>query len=490
MASYQPVDQHSGDSDRAFAPLHDIRAPRRLGWRDLLSWPTQRSLLLLLSDLTTLGLAWHLARFLNQFFSPIPPPLVWWIWLGLPSPFWLLVLATVGLFAITGLYGSSYALQNYLRAGKLVSLVYLTSLVGMYFYDPKLDLPRSLFFSAWLTSMVLMVLARLTVITLILRPLERHYSPSRCFLIAPAHRLKPLADVLRQRAGLSLVGAALVSTINSLPTYRTILASRATLLLVEGMPAADLASALYWKLRRAGIALQLLPSSRDMLYWRGLPDTIAGIPSLRLDAPLMGGWDYRLKRTIDYLVAGLGLVLLAPLLLAIALAIRLDSPGPIWFQQQRVGLQGKPFLVWKFRTMVANASDQQANLEHRNASADGILFKVKADPRITRVGTWLRRTSLDELPQLINVLRGEMSLVGPRPLPLRDVARFQAWHHIRHQILPGITGLWQISGRSDIDSFDDVVRLDLHYIDHWSLNLDLDILAATLGILLRGKGAY
>jgi lipopolysaccharide/colanic/teichoic acid biosynthesis glycosyltransferase len=109
---------------------------------------------------------------------------------------------------------------------------------------------------------------------------------------------------------------------------------------------------------------------------------------------------------------------------------------------------------------------------------------------VTRVGAWLRRTSLDELPQLINVLRGEMSLVGPRPLPVRDVTRFQAWHHIRHQVLPGITGLWQISGRSQIDCFDDVARLDLHYIDHWSLNLDLEILTATLGILWRGKGAY
>ncbi|MBU6229772.1 MAG: sugar transferase [Cyanobacteria bacterium REEB459] len=490
MASDHPANRLSYPSPRACTPPGDIRAPRRLGWRDLLSWSTQRSLLLVFSDLLSLGLAWYLALSLNHFFSPMPPPLVWWVWLGFPSPFWLLVTLTLGLFASAGLYGGSQAIQNYLQAGKLVSLVYLTSLVGMYVYDPKLDLPRSLFFSAWLSSMVLVVMVRLALITLVLRPLEKHHAPRRCFLIAPAHRLRPLAQVLRQRAGLSLVGAALVSTVNSLPTYQAILASKATLLLVEGLPTADLASTLYWKLRRWGIVLQLLPNSRDMLYWRGLPETIAGLPSLRLDTPLMGGWDYRLKRTIDYLAAGLGLALLAPLLLAIALAIRLDSAGPVCFQQQRVGLQGKPFPVWKFRTMVVNASAQQAHLEQRNTSADGILFKLKADPRITRVGTWLRRTSLDELPQLINVLRGEMSLVGPRPLPLRDVARFHGWHHTRHQVLPGITGLWQVSGRSDIDSFDDVVRLDLHYIDHWSLNLDLEILATTLGILLRGKGAY
>lgn len=468
----------------------DIRAPRRLGWQDLISWSSQRSLLLLLSDGVALGLSWHLARFLNQFFSPIPPQLVWWHWLGLPSPFWLFLAITVSLLAAAGLYSGDYRTRNYLRAGELVSLVYLASLVGMYIYDPKLDLPRSLFFSAWLSSAVLIVVCRLGVLTLLLRPLDRRWLPGRVFLIAPAHRLKPLATVLWQRAQLPVVGAALASTAHSAPTYRAILQCRPSLVLAEGIPPVHLTSALYWQLRRAGIPLQLLPSSRDMLYWRGLPETIAGLPSLRLDAPPIGGWDYRLKRVIDYLGATLGLVGLAPLLLAIALAIRLDSPGPVWFRQQRVGLQGRPFWVWKFRTMGVDAPQQQADLEAINTNADGILFKLKRDPRVTRVGAWLRRTSLDELPQLINVLRGEMSLVGPRPLPVRDVARFQAWHHIRHQVLPGITGLWQISGRSQIDCFDHVAHLDLHYIDHWSLNLDLEILTATLGILWRGKGAY
>ncbi|MEB3269103.1 MAG: exopolysaccharide biosynthesis polyprenyl glycosylphosphotransferase, partial [Leptolyngbya sp.] len=188
--------------------------------------------------------------------------------------------------------------------------------------------------------------------------------------------------------------------------------------------------------------------------------------------------------------AGLGVIVLAPLLAAIAIAIRLDSPGPVFFRQERTGLHGKVFQVWKFRTMGVDAPQRQADLERHNQSGDGVLFKLKVDPRVTQVGQWLRRTSLDELPQLFNVLQGQMSLVGPRPLPLRDVAQFDDWHHIRHQVLPGITGLWQISGRSDIDSFDDAARLDLHYIDHWSLNLDLDILMETLRIVLLGKGAY
>ncbi len=140
--------------------------------------------------------------------------------------------------------------------------------------------------------------------------------------------------------------------------------------------------------------------------------------------------------------------------------------------------------------MVANAAALQANLESKNENKDGVLFKIKQDPRITPLGSFLRRTSIDELPQLLNVLLGQMSLVGPRPLPVRDVNRFDSWHHIRHQVLPGITGLWQISGRSDFDNFDDAASLDLYYIDNWSLNLDLDILVDTFRIVFFGKGAY
>jgi exopolysaccharide biosynthesis polyprenyl glycosylphosphotransferase len=204
----------------------------------------------------------------------------------------------------------------------------------------------------------------------------------------------------------------------------------------------------------------------------------------------MTGWDYRLKRMIDFVGAGIGVFILAPLFMGLAIAIKLDSRGPVFFRQQRVGLHGNRFMVWKFRTMTADAPQRQAELESQNQTSDGVLFKVKQDPRITRVGAFLRKTSLDELPQLFNVLLGQMSLVGPRPLPIRDVAKFDAWHHIRHQVLPGITGLWQISGRSDIETFDDVARLDLHYIDNWSLNQDLDILLETVCIVLLGKGAY
>jgi exopolysaccharide biosynthesis polyprenyl glycosylphosphotransferase len=466
----------------------DIRAPQRLELRHILSWRWQRVLVLVLADVLGLAIAWQVARYFNQFYSPIPAELVWWVWFGLPSLFWVFAGLTVLLLARRGLYGASNQVSNYLKAGKTVSLVFLLALVISYFYDPEVDPPRSLFLTAWVGSVVLVVLGRL-VINAVLRQVEQQQTETRVFLIAPAERLQRLSQVLARRAGCRVVGAALASTANSETTFRAMVAAAPTEVLVEGLPNADLASGLYWRLRRAEIPLKLLPSSREMLYRRGVPEVFAGLPVLRIEAPLVSGLEYRLKRGLDFLGAGLGVLVLAPVFVGIAIAIKWTSPGPIFFRQERMGLHGKVFQVWKFRTMGVDAPDLQAALEAQNES-DGVLFKIKADPRITSVGHLLRRTSLDELPQLFNILLGQMSLVGPRPLPLRDVAQFDPWHHIRHQVLPGITGLWQVSGRSDIESFDDAARLDLHYIDNWSLNLDLEIMVETLRIILFGHGAY
>jgi exopolysaccharide biosynthesis polyprenyl glycosylphosphotransferase len=200
--------------------------------------------------------------------------------------------------------------------------------------------------------------------------------------------------------------------------------------------------------------------------------------------------DYRLhiKRALDVVGALFGLVLCAPLFVVVAILIKCTSEGPVLFRQERYGLGRRTFRIYKFRTMVMNAEAEQGSLEHMNENS-GPVFKIFQDPRITKVGAILRRTSIDELPQLINVLKGEMSLVGPRPLNLRDVGRFsEAWLMRRFSVRPGLTCLWQISGRSNV-SFDRWIALDLHYIDHWSLQMDFKILALTIPVVFRGIGA-
>lgn len=200
-------------------------------------------------------------------------------------------------------------------------------------------------------------------------------------------------------------------------------------------------------------------------------------------------FQFRIKRVVDVVATGLGLLLISPLLGVIAIAIKLESRGPVLFSQIRAGVGGKPFRMYKFRTMVANADQMKRQLQHLNESGDPRLFKIKNDPRITRVGRILRKTSLDELPQLLNVLRGDMSLVGPRPFFPDDLDSYEPHHFERLHALPGITGLWQVSGRSDIVDFEEVVRLDAEYIRNWSLALDFKILWKTIPAAL-GRGAY
>ena len=198
------------------------------------------------------------------------------------------------------------------------------------------------------------------------------------------------------------------------------------------------------------------------------------------------------KRTIDVVGAGFGLVLLMPVLLIVALLVRLQSRGPILFRQERMGLGGRVFTCLKFRTMVPDAEAKLKELETANESVGGVLFKIKDDPRVTSLGRFLRRSSLDELPQLWNVFRGEMSLVGPRPLQLRDSERLAKLAYDgymqRLSVLPGITGPWQVGGRSEVDSLG-MLRLDLDYVNRWSIGSDLNILRKTVGVVLVGKGA-
>ncbi len=244
---------------------------------------------------------------------------------------------------------------------------------------------------------------------------------------------------------------------------------------------------LAWQLEGTGIDLVVAPQLTDIAGPRVHIRPVEGLPLLYVEEPTLAGVAWLVKNVMDRVVAALGLVLLSPLLLGVALAIRGSDKGPVFFRQPRVGREGKTFSVWKFRTMSVDAEDRLAALVDQNET-DGLLFKIRDDPRITRVGRFLRASSLDELPQLINVVLGEMSLVGPRPLPAED-GDFLGDVRRRLLVRPGITGLWQVSGRSDL-SWDDTVRLDLYYVDNWSLTFDLTIMWRTIGVVLRTKGAY
>jgi exopolysaccharide biosynthesis polyprenyl glycosylphosphotransferase len=465
---------------RASAQIQPLPAPE-IGWF--------RAVTLLIGDLLGLALAWHLATKLNESFQPLPAEFSPWEFLGIPSLFWFFALATVLLLAYQGFYNSTSQCQNYVKQAQSISAIYLFSLVINYFYDPKLDAPRSLFFSAWFASVGCVFIIRLLII-LGVHQLAIARSQISVFIIAPAERITSLTNSIQRNKGYQVVGNITADQAYSPDTIAKIMQSNANEVLAESLPETDLASDLYWQLRNAQINLRLAPSSLAMLHRRGSPEIFAGMPTIKISSQFLGIWEYRCKRLLDFFGALVGIIILAPLFIAVAIAIKISSPGSIFFAQERVGLNGKVFQMWKFRSMCINASDRQAELEKFNESQDGVMFKMKRDPRIIPIGHFLRRLSIDELPQLFNVLIGQMSLVGPRPLPIRDVARFEDWHHIRHLVLPGITGLWQISGRSDLDTIDDAARLDLHYIDHWSLNLDLAILVETISIVLFGKGAY
>lgn len=237
-----------------------------------------------------------------------------------------------------------------------------------------------------------------------------------------------------------------------------------------------------------GVTVRVLANmSASRRTWTRV-DTLVGQPVVTIATVPSDQWLLAMKRGIDVAGAACGIILAAPVLLLIAAAVRLDSAGPIIFKQQRVGLNRRRFWAYKFRTMVTDAEQLQVALEQRN-EAQGPVFKIRDDPRITRVGRWLRQTSLDEVPQLLNVLKGEMSLVGPRPLPIRDVDRMDVrWHKRRFSVKPGITCLWQVQSRTP--QFDAWIRSDMEYIDNWSLALDLKILARTVPAVLSRQGAH
>lgn len=243
-----------------------------------------------------------------------------------------------------------------------------------------------------------------------------------------------------------------------------------------------------WELQERRISMILAPALTDIAGPRIHTQPVAGLPLIHVSTPELEGAQAFVKRAFDCIGAVFGLIVLSPIFLIIALLIRKDSPGPVFFQQERIGRKGIPFKMHKFRSMVVDAEDRLADLQEAN-EGNGVLFKMKTDPRITKIGAFIRRYSIDELPQLWNVLAGTMSMVGPRPPLQSEVETYEEYVLRRLKVKPGVTGLWQVSGRSDL-SWDDSVRLDLYYVENWSLTQDLIILFRTAKAVFGKDGAY
>jgi exopolysaccharide biosynthesis polyprenyl glycosylphosphotransferase len=325
----------------------------------------------------------------------------------------------------------------------------------------------------------------------------------RTFVVGSSHDVRQLVRYIERMpwVGFSVVATSTRSADAAVEPREPAAAAEALITEVEASGADTIAiagsgalgdgmlRALAWRLEGTGIRLVMAPSVTDIAGPRIVVRPVQGLPLLHVEDPELRAGQRVLKSSIDRLVAGVALIALAPAFVAIALAIRLTSRGPVLFRQERVGLRGgRTFTIWKFRTMVAGAERRVDEVAHLNEH-DGPLFKIRQDPRVTAVGRWLRRFSIDELPQLVNVLRGDMSLVGPRPPLPSEVAGYRDEAGRRLLVKPGMTGLWQVGGRALLP-WEEAVRLDLYYVENWSVALDLMVLWKTFGAVLHGRGAY
>ena len=411
----------------------------------------------------------------------------------------LAYLVTVLLFARSGLYTNRAERPGLARIVaslfQTMALVFAFAVVNGNSYSSYYIFYGSLFFAVAYVTTLRFVYERVTGLLLRMAGYQR-----RTVLVGTGEHIEDVASALRDGSDTSINVIGFVSitprpdngilslgTLEHLPEVLETHRVDEVVIADPDFPQQQ-AVELVDQCHQRGVRVRIAPSTMEILIHRAEFVPGQSVPLFELRPPVFEGVDFLLKRTFDVVGAVLLLFFLSPGFLAIALAIKISSRGPVFYASLRPGIGGVSFACWKFRTMYRDADQRQADLESIN-EASGALFKIKDDPRMTPVGRMLRRFSLDELPQLWNVVRGEMSLVGPRPLPLRDYERLEDWHKKRYLVLPGITGLWQISGRSELD-FDDLVRLDFLYLERWSVFLDLSILVKTVPAVFSRRGAF
>jgi exopolysaccharide biosynthesis polyprenyl glycosylphosphotransferase len=409
---------------------------------------------------------------------------------------------TIGTLAASGFYGTDDKLHRFAKLFKALTLAQVVILIAAFFYQPGLWwVSRLVFVIAWLLNFVFISLARFLfdILNIQLRKHHPIFKQSIVLVGYPAdiEKVRKLLDRSQQFRVDSKIDLSVWDIHSQLDQMITRIRSRkVSEVFICSQQLIDNQIIFYWNLKAAGIHLRMVPTDLQLPQRSSETKMIEEIPTVRFKSLPIFGVSFWLKRLFDALVSLILLVVLSPLLITIAIVIKKTSPGAIFYKQDRVGLKGHRFKVWKFRTMVENANELQQALEAQNEVKGGVLFKIKEDPRITKVGRFLRKYSLDELPQLINVLQGQMSLVGPRPLAIRDyelsiqnIEQFTRDRFLRYEVLPGVTGLWQVKGRASTDS-EEIFYWDMVYILQWSLALDLKILLETIKVVLLREGSY
>ena len=418
----------------------------------------------------------------------------------------LMLVAWLGVIVVQG----GYHIRHFGSGSEEFRVIGLASvitagMVGLTCYLFQFELSRSFVLLAFLLGTLMLLSERYAVRLWAHKARRRGQLVHRVLAVGGPSGISEVVDALRRDSyiGYQVVGACLPSGIAVEPERFPVpvagrvadtrrlcdeLGADTVLVARGGFDSALELRRIAWDLEGSSIDLVVVPSLTDVAGPRIHMRPVAGLPLLHVEQPQAGNAGGLPKRLFDLLFASMALLALSPLLLAVALIVKLQDGGPVFFRQARVGRGGQPFGMIKFRSMVLDAEDRLAELSALNES-DGVLFKMKEDPRITPVGRFLRRYSVDELPQLVNVLRGEMSLVGPRPPLPAEVDKYAIDVHRRLLVRPGLTGLWQVSGRSGL-SWDESVRLDLYYVDNWSMTSDLVIVAKTVKAVLGKTGAY
>jgi len=423
-----------------------------------------------------------------------------YVWLGLALPvLWLTALELASAYDSRFFGVGSDEFRRVVNAG-----AFLTAVVAILAYATKTDLARGYVVIALPSMIAFDLLARFRLRKRLHARRSRGACMRRVVVVGHADVIGELVVALRRETyhGLQIVAACTVgpdepTTIDGIPAIRGLanvhdvvrrfLADTVAVLACPEMIGTQLRD-LAWELEKDRTDLCVAPALLDVAGPRTTIRPVAGLPLLHMDHPEFSGYRRLVKAAFDRALACTAVALLLPVFGAVALAIWLGDPGPVLFRQTRIGKDGKPFMLYKFRTMVVDAEQRKAELVSRS-DGNGLLFKMRNDPRVTRLGALLRRYSLDELPQLINVVTGDMSLVGPRPALPEETMLYGDYVRRRLAVKPGITGLWQVNGRSNL-TWDEAVRLDVRYVENWSFVLDLQILWKTWAAVTHGHGAY